>query len=74
VQKERAHKEGLSRPKKNKDGENEGSSKSMNIVEDNLDDADGVMLSVASNLEHPMDSWILDSACSFLCEAQLRLV
>jgi hypothetical protein len=23
------------------------------------------MLSVASNLEHPMDSWILDSACLF---------
>jgi hypothetical protein len=34
-------------------------------VEDNSDDADGDMLSVASNLEHPVDSWILDSACLF---------
>jgi hypothetical protein len=34
-------------------------------VEDNLDDAVGDMLSVASNSEHPIDSWILDSACSF---------
>jgi hypothetical protein len=31
----------------------------------NLDDVDGDMLYVASNSEHPMDSWILDSACSF---------
>ena len=51
--------------KKNKDDENEGSSKSMNIVEDNFDDADGDMLSVASNSEHHVDSWILDSTCSF---------
>jgi hypothetical protein len=51
--------------KKNKDEENEGSLKSANVVEDNSDDADGDMLSVASTLEHPMDSWILDSACSF---------
>jgi hypothetical protein len=34
-------------------------------VEDNLDDVVGDMLSVASNSEHPIDSWILDSACSF---------
>jgi hypothetical protein len=51
--------------KKNKDDENEGSSKSVNVVEDNSDDADGDMLSVASTLEHPVDSWILDSVCSF---------
>jgi hypothetical protein len=51
--------------KKNKDDENEGSSKSANVVEDNSDDADGDMLSVASTSEHPVDSWILDSACSF---------
>jgi hypothetical protein len=51
--------------KKNKDDENEGSSKFANIVEDNSDDADGYMLSVASNSEHPMNSWILDSECSF---------
>jgi hypothetical protein len=51
--------------KKNKDNENEGSSKSANVVEDNSDDADGDMLSVASTSEHPVDSWILDSACSF---------
>ena len=42
--------------KKNKDDENEGSSKSVNVVEDNSDDADGDMLSVASNSEHPVDS------------------
>jgi hypothetical protein len=51
--------------KKNKDDKNEGSSKSVNIVEDNSDNADGDMLSVASNSKHPMDSWILNSACSF---------
>ena len=34
-------------------------------MEDNSDDADGDMLFVASNSEHSMDSWILDSACSF---------
>jgi predicted P-loop ATPase len=42
--------------KKNKDDENEGSSKSANIVENNSDDADGDMLFVASNSEHPVDS------------------
>jgi hypothetical protein len=34
-------------------------------MEDNSDNVDGDMLYVASNSEHPMDSWILDSACSF---------
>jgi hypothetical protein len=42
--------------KKNKDDENESSSKSANVVENNSNDADGDMLSVAFNLEHPMDS------------------
>jgi hypothetical protein len=51
--------------KRNKDDENEGSSKSTNVVEDNSNDVDGDMLSVASTLEHLVDSWILDSACSF---------
>jgi hypothetical protein len=51
--------------KNNKDDENKGSSKSVNVVEDNSNDADGDMLSVASNSKHPVDSWILDSACSF---------
>jgi hypothetical protein len=51
--------------KKKKDDENEGSSKSANVVEVNSDDVDGDMLSVASNSEQPVDSWILDSACSF---------
>jgi hypothetical protein len=51
--------------KKNKDEENEGSSKSANVVEDNSQNADGDMLSVASISEHPVDSWILDSSCSF---------
>jgi hypothetical protein len=34
-------------------------------VEDNSDDVNGDMLSVASNSEHPMDSWILDLTCLF---------
>jgi hypothetical protein len=34
-------------------------------VEDNSDDADGDMLYVALTSEHPVDSWIVDSACSF---------
>jgi hypothetical protein len=51
--------------KKNKDDENEGSSKSANIVEDNSNDDNGDMLSVASNSEHLVDSWILDSTCLF---------
>jgi hypothetical protein len=51
--------------KNNKDYKNEGSLKSANIVEANSDDADGDMLSIASTSEHLVDSWILDSACSF---------
>ena len=51
--------------KKNKDDDNEGSSKSANVIEDNSYDADGDMLSVASNSEQSVDSWILDSVCSF---------
>jgi hypothetical protein len=51
--------------KKNKDDENEGSSKFANVVEDNSDDANGDMFSIASTSEHPMDSWILDLTCSF---------
>ena len=51
--------------KKKKDDENEGSSKSVNVLEDNSDDVDGNMLSVASNSEQPVDSWILDSAFHF---------
>jgi hypothetical protein len=51
--------------KKNKDNENEGSSKSVNVVEDNSDDVDGDMLFVVFNSLHPVDSWILDSACLF---------
>ena len=42
--------------KKNKDDENEGSSKSANVVENNSNDAGGDMLSVASTSEHPVDS------------------
>jgi hypothetical protein len=42
--------------KKNKGDENEGSSKFANVVEDNSDDVDGDILSVASTLEHPVDS------------------
>jgi hypothetical protein len=42
--------------KKNKDNENEGSSKFANVVEDNSDNADGDMLFVASNSEHHVDS------------------
>ena len=33
-------------------------------MEDNSDDVDGDMLSIALNSEHPVDSWILDSTCS----------
>jgi hypothetical protein len=51
--------------KKNNDNKNEGSSKSANVVKNNSDDADGDILSVASTSEHPMNSWILDSACSY---------
>ena len=51
--------------KKKKDDRNEGSSKSVNVVEKNSDNVDGDILSVASNSEQSVDSWILDSACSF---------
>jgi hypothetical protein len=51
--------------KNNKDNENEGSLKSVNVVEDNSDNADGDMLSVVSTSAHSVDFWILDSACSF---------
>jgi hypothetical protein len=37
----------------------------VSLVKNNSDDPDGDMLSVASNSEYPMDSWILDSTCSF---------
>jgi hypothetical protein len=40
----------------NKEDENEGSSKSANVVEENLDDVDGDVLSIASNLEYLVDS------------------
>ena len=44
----------------------EGSSKSANVVKEQvLESSDGDMLSVSSNSKHLMDSWILDSACSF---------
>jgi hypothetical protein len=45
--------------KKNKDDENEGFSKFANVVEDNSDDANGDMFSIASTSEHLVDSWIL---------------
>jgi hypothetical protein len=48
-----------------KDDENEGSSRSTNVVEEDSDVADGDMLSVASTSEHLVDSWLLDTACSF---------
>jgi len=51
--------------KKNKDNENEGSSRSVNIVEDDSDAADGYMLFVVSNSEYPVNPWILDSTFSF---------
>ena len=44
----------------------EGSSKSVNVVEEQVSkSSDGDMLSVSSSSEHLMDSWILDSTCSF---------
>jgi hypothetical protein len=51
--------------KKNKDDENEGSSRSVNVVEDKSNSSYDDMLYVASNSEHPVDSWLLDSSCSF---------
>jgi hypothetical protein len=49
---------------KNED-EKEGTSRSTNVVEDNSDVADGDMFTVASTSEHPVNSWLLDLACSF---------
>ena len=52
--------------KKRENDDNEGSSKSANVVEEQVSESsDGDMLSVSSSSEHLMDSWILDSACSF---------
>jgi hypothetical protein len=51
--------------KKNKDDKNVGSSTSMNVLKDNSNDANGDMLSIASNSEHLVDFWILDTMCSF---------
>lgn len=34
-------------------------------MEESSDDCDGDMLSVSTDAEHGVDSWILDSACSF---------
>jgi hypothetical protein len=50
---------------KKKDDEKEGSSRSTNVVEDDSDVVDGDMLSVASTSEHLVNSWLLDSSCSF---------
>jgi hypothetical protein len=50
--------------KKNKDEENEGSTRFVNVMEDDSEAIDGDMLSLASNSGHPVDSWILDLACS----------
>ena len=43
----------------------EGSSKSTNVVEEDLESNDGGMLSVSSNRDHLTDSWIMDSTCSY---------
>ena len=44
----------------------EGSSKSANIVEEQgSESSDEDMLSISSDSEHLVDSWILDSTCSF---------
>jgi hypothetical protein len=51
--------------KKNKDDKNKNSLKFANIVEDNSDDTDSDMPFLASNSEHPMDSWIMYFACVF---------
>ena len=48
--------------KRGKDRDKEGSSRSANIV---VVDLDGDMLSVSSNANRLIDSWVLDSACSF---------
>ncbi|RVX19952.1 Retrovirus-related Pol polyprotein from transposon TNT 1-94 [Vitis vinifera] len=44
----------------------EGTSKSTNIVaKEDSESGDGDMLSVSSNSNHLIDSWILDSTCSY---------
>ena len=57
--------------KKNNDDENESSSKSANVVKVNSDDADGDMLSVASNSKHAVDSKL---SMFVSCDTQQRLV
>ncbi|KAL6341882.1 hypothetical protein AAG906_038127 [Vitis piasezkii] len=57
-------------PKKKKEGlvskNNESSSKSVNVVaKEDSESGDGDMLSVSSNSDHLIDSWILDSTCSY---------
>lgn len=52
--------------KKKRDTKNkEGSSKSVNVVEEDSESGDGDMLSVSSSSDHPTYSCILDSACSY---------
>ena len=50
--------------KRGKDKDKERSSRSANIVAADSD-LDGDMLSVSSSANRLIDSWILDSACSF---------
>ena len=54
-----------------KRNENEGYFRSANIVEENSDDVDSDMLSVASNSKHPMDSGF---SMFISCDIQHRLV
>jgi len=52
--------------KRGKDKDKEGSSRSTNIVVvDSDSDLDGDMLFVSSSANRLIDSWVLDSACSF---------
>lgn len=52
--------------KKKGDAKNkEDSLKSMNVVEENSESDDRDILSISSNLNYPIDSWILDSTCSY---------
>ena len=50
--------------KKGKDNDKEGSSRSANIVAANSD-SDGYMFSASSSANWLINSWIMDSACSF---------
>ena len=50
--------------KRDKDKYKKGSSRSTNIVAADSD-SDGDMLSVSSSASRLIDSWVLDSACSF---------